>query len=265
MATTPRPRQERAIEYPTGDGIPMIETELRRKNLDDLLEILSDRFADDPMVYVAADLLIYYEEGMPEKRLAPDLFVVHGVPKYHRDSYSIREEGKGPDLVIELTSKHKHNKDRKKFELYRDVLKVPELFLIDPGGGYFDSPLRGFRRSESGYVPIEPGHGPGLHSEVLGLNLAREGYALRLFDPTTGRKLPTIAEELDGAEMMRVQIEKARRLVAAELDLAEMRRQVAESNVALTEAQLELAETQIEQLKAENARLRQEIVSLDRR
>ena len=65
MATTPRPRQERAIEYPTGDGNPMIETELHRKNLCDLLEILSDRFADDPMVYVAAGLLIYYEEGNP--------------------------------------------------------------------------------------------------------------------------------------------------------------------------------------------------------
>ena len=75
MATTPRPRQERTIEYPTGDGNPMIEAELHRKNLGDLLEILSDRFADDPMVYVAADLVIYYEEGIPEKRLATDLFV----------------------------------------------------------------------------------------------------------------------------------------------------------------------------------------------
>ena len=110
-----------------------------------------------------------------------------------------------------------------------------------------------------GYIPIEPGPGPGLHSEVLGLNLARDGYALRFFDPDTGRKLPTIAEELDGAETMRVQIEKARRLVAVELDLAEMRRQVAENNATLTQAQLELAETQIEELKAENDRLRQEI------
>ncbi len=71
MATTPRPRQERTIEYPTGDGNPMIETELHRKNLGDLLEILSDRFADDPMVYVAADLVIYYEEGIPDETARP--------------------------------------------------------------------------------------------------------------------------------------------------------------------------------------------------
>jgi Uma2 family endonuclease len=238
----------------------MTETDIHRKNVRDLLEILGDRFADDPMVYVSADLLIYYQEGDMSKRLAPDVFVVRGVPKHHRDSYLIWGEGKAPDLVIELTSKRRRREDQKKIELYRDVLKVPELFTIDPGGGYFDSPLRGFRWSESGYIAIEPGQGPGLHSELLGLNLAREGYALCLFDPTTGRKLPTVAEDLDGAETMRVQIEKARRLIAAELDLAEMRRQVAESNVALTEAQLELAETQIEQLKSENDRFREILV-----
>ena len=183
----------------------------------DLLEILSDHFADDPMVYVSADLLIYYEEGDPEQTRSRRTFSSCEVSRSdHRDNYLIWEEGKGPDLVIELTSKHRRHEDQKKFELYRDVLKVPELFPIDPSGGYFDSPLRGFRWSESGYVPIEPGRGPGLHSEVLGLNLAREGYALRLFDPTTGRKLPTVAEELVGAETMRVQIEKARRLVAME-------------------------------------------------
>ena len=144
-------------------------------------------------------------------------------------------------------------------------MKVPELFTIDPSGGYFDSPLRGFRWSESGYIAIEPGQGPGLHSEVLGLNLAREGYALCLFDPTTGRKLPTVAEELDGAETMRVQIEKARRLIAAELDLAETRRRLAEQNLEITEAQLELAERQIEELKAENECLRREIEGLRQR
>jgi chemotaxis protein histidine kinase CheA len=67
-----------------------------------------------------------------------------------------------------------------------------------------------------------------------------------------------INEQAAEAESMRVQFEKARRLVAMELELAEMRCQVAESSLKLTEAQLELAERQIEQLKAENERLQQE-------
>ena len=72
----------------------MTETDIHRKNVRDLLEILGDRFADDPMVYVSADLLIYYQEGDMSKRLAPDIFVVRGVPKHHRDSYLIWEKGK---------------------------------------------------------------------------------------------------------------------------------------------------------------------------
>ncbi len=171
MATAPRRRKVRPIEYPTGDGQPMGETDIHRENMTDLIQTLNDYFADDPMVYVSGWLLVFYEEGDPKKRVAPDIFVVRGVEKRLRDHYLIWEEGRGPDLVIELTSKYRRHQDQKKFELYRDVLKVPELFLIDPSGGCFDAPLQGFRWSESGYVPIQPGRGPGLPSEVLGLNL----------------------------------------------------------------------------------------------
>jgi Uma2 family endonuclease len=256
MATAPRRRKERPIEYPTGDGQPMGETPIHRDNMVDLIQTLKDYFADEPMVYVAGWLHVFYAEGDPKKYLAPDVFVVRGVEKRSRDHYLIWEEGKGPNLVIELTAKSRRHQDRKRFEIYRDILKVPELFLIDPSGGCFDAPLRGFRWSESGYVPIQSGRGPGLYSEVLGLNLARDGYALRLFDPETGRKLPTLSEQIAEAESMRAQFEKARRLVAMELELAEMRRQLTETNLQLTEAQLELAERQLEQLKAENERLR---------
>jgi Uma2 family endonuclease len=243
----------------------MGETEIHRDNMIDLIHTLTDYFAAEPMVYISGWLLVFYAEGDPLQRIAPDIFVVRGVEKRRRDHYLIWEEGKGPDLVIELTSKRRRRKDQRKFELYRDVLKVPELFLIDPSGGCFESPLQGFRWSSSGYVPIRPDRGPGLPSEVLGLNLQREGYALRLYDPATGRKLQTPREQLDEAEAMRAQIEKARRLVAAELELADLRRQLAENNLKLTEAQLELAETQIEQVRAEKERLRREHEALNRR
>ncbi len=59
----------------------MAETDIRRENLFDLLEILRDHFADDPMVYVAANLMMYYEEGNPKKRLTPDILVVRGIEK----------------------------------------------------------------------------------------------------------------------------------------------------------------------------------------
>jgi len=133
-----------------------------------------------------------------------------------RDNYLIWKEGRGPDLVIELTSTRRRREDQKKFELYRDVLKVPELFLLDPSGGCFQSPLHGFRWSNTGYVPIKPVRGPGLPSEVLGLDLARERYALRLYDRDTGRKLPTFNERITETESVGAHIEKARWLVAAD-------------------------------------------------
>jgi Uma2 family endonuclease len=265
MATAPRRRKLRPIEYPAGDGQPMDETGIHRANRTGLIQTLKDYFADEPMVYVAGCLHVFYAEGDPKKYLAPDVFVVRGAENRSRDRYLIWEEGKGPDLVIELMSKARRHQDRKRFEIYRDILRVPELFLIDPSGGYFDSPLQGFRWSESGYLPIQPGRGPGLSSEVLGLDLAREGYALRLYDRDTGRKLPTPDEEIAEAESMRAQFEKARRLVAMELELAEMRRQLTETNLKITEAQLELAERQLQEIKAENEQLRQEREALQDR
>src|SRR5262245_45071808 len=125
MATTPRSRE---VEYPTSDGKPMAETALHARDMIDLIETLRDRFAADPDVYVWGNLLLYYEEGNPRKSVAPDVFFVRGVPKEPpRDYYLLWKEGKGPDVVIEITSKTTRREDQtKKLALYRDVLSVPE-------------------------------------------------------------------------------------------------------------------------------------------
>ena len=75
-------------------------------------------------------------------------------------------------------------------------------------------------------------------------------------------ELPASTESIAEDELIRIAIEKARRLVSIELDLAEMRLHLAEKNLEITEAQLALAEQQIDQLKAENERLREEIQGL---
>jgi len=120
MATAPRQRATREIEYPTGDGKPMGESDLHRKNMVDLIQTLEDYFGNEPMVYVSGWLLIFYEEGNPRKRVAPDVFVVRGVEKRMRGNYLIWKEGRGPDLVIELTSKRRRREDQKKFGDFGD-------------------------------------------------------------------------------------------------------------------------------------------------
>ena len=112
----------------------------------DLIETLKAHFAADPMVYVSGNMLLFYEEGNSRRHVAPDVFVVRGVPKRLRDNYLIWEEGKGPDLVIEITSKTTRREDQtKKLALYRDVLQVPEYFQFDPTEDYLKPPMQGFR------------------------------------------------------------------------------------------------------------------------
>ncbi len=201
MATIPRTAVGREIDYPTSDGRPMAETDTHRRIMVDLIQTLQDFYAADPMVYVSGDLMLFYEEGDRRKHLAPDVFVVKGVPKEPlREYYLLWNEGKGPDLVVEVTSKTIRREDRtKKPAVYRDILKVPEFFLFDPFEDYLDPPFQGHRRVRGRYIPIQSVRGR-LPSAVLGLHLERGGPELRLYDPETGRRLPTRAEKLLEAE-----------------------------------------------------------------
>jgi Uma2 family endonuclease len=220
MATTPHARSVRDLDaesrrYPSSDGRPMSETDLHRQLTVDLLDVLMARYADDPTVYVSGDLLLFYEEGNRRKHVSPDVFVVFGVPKRPRLNYLLWAEGKGPDVVIEVTSKTTRREDQsKKRTLYQDVLRVPEYFQVDPTEDYLRPPLQGHRLVGGVYEPIEPVDGR-LPSAVLGLLLEREGNRLNLIDPRTGRRLlparEDAAEARAEAERLRAELEALRR------------------------------------------------------
>jgi Uma2 family endonuclease len=194
MATSPHLRIDRDLDaesrrYPTSDGKPIAESDIHRQVMADLIEVLQARYADDPQVYVSGDLLLFYEEGNKRRHVAPDVFVVFGVVKRPRLNYPLWSEGKGPDVVIEVTSKTTRREDQtKKRTLYQDVPRVPEYFQIDPTEDYLRPPLQGHRLVDGGYVPIDPVDGR-LPSDVLGLLLERDGERLHLIDPNTGRRL----------------------------------------------------------------------------
>ena len=94
----------------------------------DLQQALQDWFAARPDVYVSGNLLLFYEEGNKRRHVSPDVFVVFGVPKRMRPNYLLWEEGRGPAVVIELTSSTTRREDTHKHVLYRDVLRVPEYW-----------------------------------------------------------------------------------------------------------------------------------------
>ena len=206
MATTPRTKVGRdrdahlvdGVDYPTSDGKPMGETDLHREEMFDVIKALQRHFAADPQVYVTGNILLFYEPGDKRRHISPDAFVALGVPKSPpRDYYLVWKEPKGPDVVIEITSRTTRREDqKKKLALYRDVLKVPEYFQSDPTEDYLKPPLQGFRLVDGEYRPIEFVNGR-LPSLLLGLDLVRDGTRLRFIDQATGHWLLTPTERVD--------------------------------------------------------------------
>jgi len=200
----------------------MGETDLHRQDMMDLIVILQDHYLHDPNIYVSGNLLVFYEEGNRRKHISPDVFLVRGVKKSPRENYLIWLEGKGPDLVIEITSKTTRKEDeKKKFQLYRDVLKVPEYVQFDPTEDYLRPSLQGHRLIDGEYVPIAMVDGR-LPSEVLGLHFERDGVELRLFNPASRRRLLTRAERIVESEAENERtvelMEAKERLSRAEID-----------------------------------------------
>ena len=71
-----------------------------------VLAMLRRHYSEDYRVAVLANMFLYYQEGDPKKVVCPDVFVTLDVPRdTHRRTFKVWQEGKGPDLVIEITSK----------------------------------------------------------------------------------------------------------------------------------------------------------------
>ena len=228
--------------YPTSDGKPMAETEIHRDLVWALVAILKAFYQAQPRVYVSGNLLIFYVPGNKRRHVAPDVFVVKDVPKRVRPNYLVWEEGKGPDIVIELTSSSTRSEDiTKKFALYQNTLKVKEYFLFDPREDYLEPSMQGYRLRKGVYQPIRLVHGR-LPSQVLGLHLERDGGQLRLYDPSTPQWLPTPHEAQQQERQAREQERQAR-------EQAEQAQQQAEQAQQRAEAETERLRREIEELR----------------
>ena len=247
LTTDPRHKDE--IYYPDSDGEPMAESDHQRRSLIYLVEALGWHYRDVPDVYVSGNLFIYYEQGKPERSVAPDVFVVFDVPKHDRRVYKVWEEGKGPDVVIEITSESTRDKDEKNKALF-SRLGVSEYFQHDPTGEYLKPPLQGVRLDERGrYKPIPldlmPGVGPCLKSNEMDLLLCLDQGLLRLYDPLSGELLRYHAESEEEREqaVRRVQRAEDRARQAEERARAETRaRQRLEKRLRELETRLKKTE-----------------------
>jgi Uma2 family endonuclease len=258
-------------EYlPESDGRPMAETDIHRDLMIALLHALKEYFRDHPLVYVSGNIFIYYrDEAGSLQPVSPDIFVVFGVERKDRRIYKLEEEGKAPEVVIELTSTNTKVEDLVAKHYIYARIGVKEYFLFDPYTESIRPALRGFRLEGGEYTPMQ---GDFLYSEVLGLELRVEHGLLRLYDPKTGERLRTP----DEAEI-ELRLEKATRQAAEDKAEEESAaRQAAEARAAEESAARQAAEDKAEEelaarqaaeakaaaAEAENARLREELATL---
>ncbi|MFM9960917.1 MAG: Uma2 family endonuclease [Planctomycetaceae bacterium] len=255
MSTVLKPYK---IIYPDSDGKPMAETDIHIDQMTDLYFALDWHFRDDPNVYLARNMLFYFVEGDPKKRISPDVFFVRGVPKKKRRTYLLWDEGIAPQVVFEITSRSTKREDMfKKPSIYGQI-GVQEYYLFDPTEEYLKGGTFVAYHWQDGEFVRQEMTSNRIYSPNLELDLVvHEGW-LRVFDPHTLTLLRTPAEEADDRE--RAEAERERAEADRERALAARRDAEAACERAKL-AQRDEAQAR-QQAESELIRLRQELDAL---
>jgi Uma2 family endonuclease len=192
--------------------------------------------------YVSGNMFLYFSKTRSRRQdvRGPDVFVVLGASTKARDRWAVWEEGKGPEVVIELLSKKTARQDKgKKKRIYQDQLKVAEYFWFDPQK---PDDWAGFELVGGKYRELAVDANHRLLSQQLGLTLVRwqgvhEGLDRVWLRWATldGELLPTkeelanAAEQRAAAERLAREAERAARLVA-EAEVARLKALLAQKS-----------------------------------
>jgi Uma2 family endonuclease len=267
IPTSSRPEVTPPIVYPESDGEPLAETEVHILAIIDFIATLRFHYRSRRDIYVIGNMFLYYEEGNPRARKAPDLMVVKRVDTSQpRRIFKVWEEKAVPCVIIEFTSKSTCEEDQGDKKAVYAHLGVREYFLFDPLHEYLDQPFEGYRLIGQEYVPMEAASAGGIVSEELGLRLLPEGGLLRLYDLKKGARVLAPQEWYDVArkaqEQARQELEradKAELFAQQEQQRAEKEKQRAEKEKQRAEKEKQRAEKEKQRAdtaEAEAARLR---------
>ncbi len=195
------------VYYPSEERKKMGETDFQHIQISILEQMLRLFLMNKNDVYLASDLIVYHEEGNPNRRFAPDLMVCYGVENKKRRTYKLWEEKIVPQVIIEIVSKETWQKDvTTKRRLY-ERLGVAEYYIVDPEYKYLPTPLLAYRL-EFGELVRQAIYDKRIFSPLLGLELVDTGADFRLFNPETKEFLPT-SEDLQN-KVQQLEAELAR-------------------------------------------------------
>lgn len=232
-------------ELPCDDGEPM-ETQRHKAQLDLLVDSLLPWLEARNDGYVGGNMFVYYSMAQVRNRdfKGPDCFVVLGVPKGERRSWVSWEEGKTPDVVIELLSDSTADADKgEKKQIYQTQLHVPEYFWFNP----FD-PIdwAGFRLQGGTYQAIALTAQNQMISEVLNLALVQWQGSYKGIETTWLRWA-----NLDGGLLLTAEEQERQRAEQAEAQVQQIARNLMQTGMEVEQvAQVTgLAIAQLESLK----------------
>ncbi len=150
-----------------------METERHRLQMELLIHTLKPWLDKTGEGYVGGNMFVYFslQQVRNQDFRGPDFFAVLGVPRKERKSWVVWEEGKTPDVVIELLSETtaEHDKTAKK-TIYQNQLRVPEYFWFDP---FNPDDWAGFELWHGAYQPLSKDPRGRLPSTCLGLALVQ--------------------------------------------------------------------------------------------
>ena len=140
----------------------------------------------------------------------PDLLIAFDVnPAAYeaRNGYVVSEQGKPPDFILEVASRHTASDDLAGKKDYYERIGVGEYWLFDSEGEFYGFTLRGYRLVGDRYQPIEvreirPGVFQG-YSAALNVYLRAEDGNLGWHDPATGEHIPTFQSQTARADQER--------------------------------------------------------------
>jgi Uma2 family endonuclease len=245
-------------DLPCDDGIPM-ETYRHKLQMDILVDAYSNWLIMNQLDgFVGGNMFVYFSPSQVRNQdyRGPDVFVAMDVPPGERKSWVVWQEGKAPDVVIELLSDSTARRDKtEKKQIYQDRLRVPEYFWYDP----FDpTDLAGFSLERGVYTPLSVDGQQRLISDRLGLALVRwqgmfkhvEAVWLR-WATLEGELLPTDGE-LAAAASQRAEAEYQR--AEEEYQRAEEEHQRAEEERQRAEEERQRAEEEYQRAEEERQR-----------
>lgn len=204
------------IVYPSSDGEPLAETQQHVLAILMTLTLLR-LYLQDQQVVVFADQFLYYIEGNPRARVAPDVMVVFDIEKRLYANYKIWEGKQTPTIIFEVTSAGTKEVDWNFKKTLYEQLGVMEYWLFDPYGEWVTEKLQGFRLNEDDiYKPISDNC-----SQVLQLRLQAEEYLIGFYRIDNGEKLLTPEELYIAVQEANQKAEVASKQVVQEKERAD--------------------------------------------